>query len=188
MPRKKKPTTLDAAIKELQRALKTLDPEHGIVGRRNSRKRVSAAMRTLQGIVDADYPAIRKKAKPRRRLSHRDKCREAERKGFKEVSPAHATIYASAGVSVKFIRTTTPRFDRAGKRLPATSVVASYVPGWAYAVGPHPRDLRKFGKNTQRKQAARAIEGLTKQHAGNELIVTPSRQIDKNTAAVALTA
>jgi len=55
--------TVDDAKKKLIRALKRLDPEQGLVGRRNARAAVAQATRTLRAAVDEAFPPVRSVAK-----------------------------------------------------------------------------------------------------------------------------
>ena len=57
---------LDKEWESLGRLLDKLDPEHGIVGRRNSRKAVIAKLRRVRTLMDRDYPTIAKKRKATR--------------------------------------------------------------------------------------------------------------------------
>lgn len=53
------------ALRKLHRAAKTLDPSQARIARRNARRRVLGAMKSLRHAIDAEFPAIAKPAKPK---------------------------------------------------------------------------------------------------------------------------
>lgn len=60
---------LKKALKNLDRAARTLTPDQGRIGRRNARRRVLGAMRTLRNVVESQYPAVKVARVPKDRLT-----------------------------------------------------------------------------------------------------------------------
>ncbi|MHA1573351.1 MAG: hypothetical protein ACTSX8_05105 [Alphaproteobacteria bacterium] len=58
---------IDKAWEALGEHLDKLDPEHGRVGRRNSRKAVMSDLRKLRTLLDQEFPSIAATSKPRRK-------------------------------------------------------------------------------------------------------------------------
>lgn len=98
----KRAEDIQGKIDLLARAARTLDPEHGIVGRRNARARVLAALRVVRAELDAHYPAIRKKASPRKPAKSPQAIRERmhERGYFQTVAARLMSNPLLAKVSV----------------------------------------------------------------------------------------
>lgn len=55
---------LEKALKDLERACKTLGPEQGRIARRNARRRVFGAMRAVRNAVEAEFPAVKQSRLP----------------------------------------------------------------------------------------------------------------------------
>jgi hypothetical protein len=80
--RKKPETKTDKALHKLQDALKRLDDEQGMVGRRNARTAVTSALRSMRTAVDTEYPAIRKTPKRSGKLAPGHKANRLKKSGY----------------------------------------------------------------------------------------------------------
>lgn len=56
---------LEKALKNLDRACKTLVPEQGRIARRNARRRVFGAMRAVRNVVETQFPAVKQTRVPK---------------------------------------------------------------------------------------------------------------------------
>lgn len=160
--------SIDAGLVALRRALVTLKPDHAVAGRKASRRRVAAAIKKIQKAVDAQYPVMRAKGVPRKRLTRVLRIKRLERAGWKlYLNAGPVASFASAGVPVRCIPAvdghrlrTDPLHGQGPRQVPGQHW---YVPAWAHAIGYQSQALlRKALKSTQRKQAALAYAALIK--------------------------
>jgi hypothetical protein len=146
----------DLLVKNLQRALRTLDPDQGPVARRNARHRVFAVLAGTRKAVDLAYPAPVRKAKPRRTLTVQQRRRALIRDGYVIVTGLTLGVMAQAGVGIKG----TPRGPTVNP-YPA----ASWAPGWAvywYQLGGATK-VKQARRSTAMIKAAKAailLDGL----------------------------
>lgn len=134
-------TKIDQAVRDLQRALRTLPgTEDRAIARRNARVRVLGALRKIRGAVDTAYPAIVKRG-GYTRLTVQGRLQRLLRAGWVIKSNANtAAAYASEGVPVR--------------KHPGTTG-ALLVPGWASAIGLDDRTkLRAAVKSRKLRLAA----------------------------------
>ncbi len=151
--------TIDAGLANLRRALVTLDAEHQVGGRKASRRRVAVAMKKIQGAVDVQFPAMRVKGKPRKRLDRALKIKRLEKAGWHCVDEdADVAVYAAARVSMRHVSAASGYSEAMVSKIDDGPLV--YIPAWAAVIGPDAKKLRKMGKSTQRKQAALAEAAL----------------------------
>lgn len=121
--------TLTDAIRDVERAARTLAPEQGRIARRNARRRILSALARVRRALDTEAPAIR--AAPSKRRANRtihERMRDLERDGWQELGPNDATVLARCAVAgIK------PRvFD-----VPVSKGVTrprSFLPAWAVQI------------------------------------------------------
>lgn len=80
--KRKKKLRADDPLRDLTKAVRRLDPEQGMVARRNARADVLGELKRLREFVDKEYPAIRKtsgRRKPKRGLA---RVRALQREGW----------------------------------------------------------------------------------------------------------
>jgi hypothetical protein len=80
--KKRKKTKTQKAHDKLKAALKRFDKDQGMVGRRNARKALSAALSAVRNAVDEEYPVIRKPPKRTGRLSPGIRRRRLRERGW----------------------------------------------------------------------------------------------------------
>ena len=152
---------IDSGLAHLRRALVTLDSEHQVGGRNASRRRVAAAIKKIQKTVDVQFPAKRAKGKKRVRLTDVLRIRRLETAGWRYLKEGRgADAYASAGVAVRHFEADIRKLDNGSPSIYRRAI--TYVPAWAFAIGPDAKKLRQAGRSTQRKQAALAEAALLK--------------------------
>ena len=97
---------LQGAFREVAHAMARLDEKQGLVGRRNARQALSKAERRLRKAVDELYPAMKRKAKPRRKtLTVEQRRQRLEKEGWKVVHSASvAAQLSAAGVKTRTLR------------------------------------------------------------------------------------
>ncbi len=161
----KRITTLEAAVKQLLKDVKRLDPEHGIVGRRNSRTAVKSSLNRIAKFVDRDFPTIRKKAQPRRKRKLKPSTErkrfftDMNRRGFVPTSNRNVVVLCE------------------GAKVPVKRAWGNtWIPAWAHAFcklfarkhGRYPSSstLRSVRKDASRRRAAEAEWRLAQMQVG----------------------
>jgi len=115
---KRKPQTRTGKARDkLRAALKRLDPDQGLVGRRNARKAVTAALRSVRAAVDAEYPAMRKAPTRIGKLQPGHKVNRLRKSGYVLVAAHVYKPLKKAGLPTR----PNPREGQGGL----------YVPKWA---------------------------------------------------------
>ncbi len=142
--------------RELVRAIKTLDPDQGRIGRRNARRRVLKALADIRIEMDEAFPAIlptRKEPKKRRPMD-----KGLRRQSIIDDLIARGWEQATTGQLIGMI---------AELKLPAKQVmtpaghVIVYTPRWVVAIGPNKARLR-FAKTSRSVQEAAVATSLLK--------------------------
>jgi hypothetical protein len=64
---RKQPIDPDNPLKALHKLMRKLNPEQGIVARRNARAGVCTELRRLRAFIDSEYPTLTTKKAPRKR-------------------------------------------------------------------------------------------------------------------------
>jgi hypothetical protein len=96
---------LNDAPNELYRALRRLNPEQGLVGRRNARRAVASVLSAVSRALDKEFPRIKSKAKVKK-ISAAGRLQRWERKGYAmdDNFGAHSPLYAEAAIRIVRIR------------------------------------------------------------------------------------
>lgn len=130
---------LSKALRKLQRAVRTLEPQQGRIARRNARKRVTQALRVVRAIMDADYAPVPAEAPPHRRVRRRNMSKAArlERAGWAQAKSIQMVTQCSAlGIRCKIVDGRT------------------YLPGWAVTIALRdPRRLAAAKKSIRERKA-----------------------------------
>lgn len=127
---RKKPLTATDPLKALAKAMKRLDPEQGMVARRNARADVAAELRRLKAFVDKEYPVLRSEKKPRKkRTTGLARKRKLRREGLVEASHEDLIAASIAGVRPQHCTYT---LGQAGKRH------CVMLPRWVAELRRHP--------------------------------------------------
>lgn len=140
---------------KLGRAIKSLDgTTDRPIARRNARKRVLAALRSLRTALDKEYPAIVSRKEGTKRLTTETRIKRLKRAGWRQVSYGSASNFALEGIPTR-------RVKLADKNA-LVPVPVYFVPGWAVAVGLADRvELRRALKSRKHRLAALAAEALS---------------------------
>jgi len=108
-------------LKHIERELRKLEATTAErpIARRNARRRVLSAMRTLRKAIDAEYPAIVDRTGVKR-ADHKTRIKRLKATGWREVAAEAAGRYAALGVTIKRV---------AWKERTTSQGAASYVNG-----------------------------------------------------------
>lgn len=93
-------TTIDEAIRDLERASRTLQEDQGRIARANARTRVKQALRRVVAAMDATFPLIRKERVIRASMTPIAKKR---RERARRLQTFTSTVAVSNGVAVSLI-------------------------------------------------------------------------------------
>jgi hypothetical protein len=104
MTQRKKAINPDNPLKELTKLLRKLDPDQGMVARRNARAAVTAELRRVRAFVDKTYPVLTQKKPRRKRKTGQAKVDELQKRGWVAVLNEDALNVADAGITVKVIQ------------------------------------------------------------------------------------
>lgn len=145
---------LSDAIREIERAARTLAPEQGRIARRNARGRVLRALKAARGAMDRAFPAIRPEGRKRRApRSPSEQIRHLKKTGWEEMLPNEVAIVArcsAAGVKAKVINLPT---DSSGKVTKAITL----LPEWAAEIARRYADDKKL---VEAKKSKKVRDGL----------------------------
>ncbi|KKN68026.1 hypothetical protein LCGC14_0455820 [marine sediment metagenome] len=154
MPKK----TLKQAERELAKALGRLDEYQGIVGRRNARKAVAKALRSVRNVVDRDFAPIRGRAKKRLSGKPADVQRRFHRR-MEELD--YDPVPSDAALMGMLVKAKVPM-----KVEPGTSGMEIWIPHWVLMIPHHARTvsrLRKLAKSPNDRRVWLARKALEKE-------------------------
>lgn len=131
----------DDPLKELDKLLRKLSPEQGMVARRNARAAVAAELRRVRTFVDATYPTLTK-GKPRRKQKKGlAKVNNLLQQGWVDNGTV-VSVLAEAKILPKIIETMeVEKIKIAGRRKKTERTIKrtwTLVPGWAVELLSHP--------------------------------------------------
>lgn len=117
-------------LRKLKGALRTLDGTEGrAIARRNARKRVLGALRTIRGALDYDFPAIVDRTGVKR-LTPEGRQARLKRAGWVSTGGVDVGPFAAAKVPVRMLK-------ERGTAFPGSDTVTAvtyYVPRWAWLI------------------------------------------------------
>lgn len=149
----KTPCEFDDYLKRLRRELRKLEGTESPIARRNARKRVLTAMRTLRASVDTEYPAIVDRTGVKRLKTFAGRLARLKRAGWVELrEEADAGHWAAAGVRVVKLEHVDDGDEKNGR--PGVYHVAWLIPLWARAIGLDKALLNKAKKSRKIRNAA----------------------------------
>jgi hypothetical protein len=130
------------------------------IARRNARKRVLGAMRSLRKAIDEAYPAIVDRTGVKRLKTFAGRLARAKKTGWVQVAgSSEAGYFAAAGVRVKRLEHMDDGDEKNGRA--GEYHVAWLIPVWAKAIGNDPTKLRKALKSRAHRSAALVEQALT---------------------------
>lgn len=147
-------------IGALRRALVTLDDGQGRIARRNARKRVAAALRSIHDQMDLAFPAIaapKKQAKPRR--TPEEIRRDLIADGWVVITnnsplfPVVAELRLPTRITVAKVVSVQPVAPY--QKIPKPSAL-TWIPGWVAHYYPNKQALTQARKNSKMIVAAKA--------------------------------
>lgn len=144
----------DDLLKPVRKALRNLPgTADRPIARRNARRRVLAALRSIRTVVDLEYPAIIKRGKVTRLKTKQGQHKRMVAAGWSAINASELSSFLAAGIKPRLVN-----LRDEGKLTWPTW----YVPHWAKTIGAHNPDLlRRAKKSMKHRRAALTAHALT---------------------------
>lgn len=147
-----KPCIFDDQLSRVRHELRRLERTPGTpMARRNARRRVLTAMRSLRAALDTEYPPIVDRTGVKRLKTPEGRIARLKRAGWREVDYTRAQQFALEGIRPKKIRIEDG----------VNSYNKYFLPLWAVAIGVVPARLREAKKSRKVRDAAITVMALS---------------------------